>query len=434
MANGRDDEQGDSLSSEGWAQDPFGARDTGRDDDVASGESLDEGSIGGDVAASDARPPWLVRVERAGPDEQIELAREVLADAPEGFDGDGALELMEHVLGSLRRHGRGDEADDLLDELADAHPDIYREGEHWFEIHRVLDAHARGDEAWRDAFAAVARDPVPVLSDFEGLVRRLMFHGHTRAVADALESAWRDADVGAAALLETLDELRAIAARAIAFRDLASDSPSRDELAATLSIFEGLEVEDFLSQLAILLGEEEVSVDLEQIAPDLPGRSVRRDALLDAFAGALIRERGVAPLRAELVRLSLARFFDSRRARVRSGDLHESPFSARANPRDDSYTRQLDDARHFVMPDADGVERFVREQIAQPYRAVALLEGLGPWIDYLTARDLVERQEARAALERIHEYLAPHLDSLDEHIDDPDLAGALSAALEGSST
>lgn len=351
------------------------------------------------------------RLSHATVDEQIALAQDVIEHRHD-VDGETAFSLVEALLDPLRRAGRAETIDRIIERIQVAHPKAYAAEASWMDLWRGENATLRPGADLARPLATLLARPDRTIDEVLGFSDRLRYHGRVEELLAAMLRALPKIERSGEILNHGKWEYRNIVFSLLLERHLERDPALRADDA------------DFLRETAPV---RDTDADwLERIIAHAGGRSLHRWQPRDfdsvgkprfgenlffltlEFGGALHRQWGWPPSRAELGRERLNNYLAGDRhghteKKARRGSAGET--SWRLRPGRGSADRFMDSHLEFLGP--------------RPYQVAAFVQALPRWLAFAAARDLVSTADAGSVWRALAAQWRGLPDLLDRYVYDP---------------
>jgi hypothetical protein len=352
------------------------------------------------------------RLSKAEVDEAIALAQDVI-ERRHDIDGEVAFSLVETLVDPLRRAGRTEMIDRIIERIREVHPGAYADEAHWLAFWRGENATLRPGGDLAGPLAVLLEHPDRGIDEFFRLSDRLRYHGRAEELVPAMLRALPRIERSREILDHGKWQYRELAFSLLLERHLRRDPELRSGDA------------DFLHETAPVRDMD--GGWLERIVVHASGRSTRRWHPRDFDGGAKARfgenlflltiEFGRAlhcqwdwpSSRAELGRERINRYlaenFDRRSERKahRPGSVDGASWRLRPGPRS---------ADNFVESHLDFVG-------ARPYPAAVFVQALFRWLDFTAERALLPADDARSVQRALTEQWHNLADVLDRYVYDP---------------
>ena len=124
------------------------------------------------------------RLADAAVDERIAFAEDVIEHRHD-IDGEAAFSLVEALVDPLRRAGRSEMIDRIIDRIQEAHPDAYAAEAHWMSFWRGENATLRPGADLAAPLATLLEHPDRGIDEFFRLSDRLRYHGRIEELVSA---------------------------------------------------------------------------------------------------------------------------------------------------------------------------------------------------------------------------------------------------------
>ena len=365
-------------------------------------------------AESDGDRFWRLfwdRLSHATVDERITLAQDVIEHRRD-VDGEAAFVLVEALLDPLRRAGRADVIDGIIERIQVVHPKAYADEAPWMSLWRSENAALRPGADLAGPLATLFASPDRAMDHVLGLSDRLRYHGRVEELLAAMQRALPKVERSGEILDHGKWEYREIAFSLLLERHLERDPALRADDA------------DFLRETAPV---RDMDADwLERVIAHASGRAPHRWQPRDfdsvgksrfgenlflltlEFGRVLHRQWGWPPSRAELGRERLNSYL----ARDRPGQTEKKP--RRGGGGETSWR---------LRPGRGSADRFVDSHLdflgARPYQVAAFVQALPRWLAFAAERGLVSTEDARSVWRALASQWGRLPDLLDGYVYDP---------------
>lgn len=351
------------------------------------------------------------RLPKAKVDEAIALAQDVIEHRHD-IDGEVAFVLVEALVDPLRRAGRTEMIDRIIERIRQVHPGAYADEAHWLAFWSAENATLRPGGDLAGPLAVLLEHPDRGIDEFFRLSERLRYHGRGEELVPAMLRALPGIERSREILERGKWEYRELAFSLLLERHLGRDPELRSDDA------------DFLHETAPVRDMD--GGWLERIVVHTSGRSTRRwqprdfDGVDKArfggnlffltleFGRALHCQWGWPRSRAELGR-----------ERINSYLAQNCDRRSEKKPRRGS----VDGASWRLRPGRRSADHFVESHLdflgARPYQAAAFVQALARWLDFSAERALLPADDARSVQRALAEQWRGLADVLDRYVYDP---------------
>lgn len=330
------------------------------------------------------------------------------------MDGEMAFDMLSEINQTLIKRGERGRLDDMVAALQERLPAVYDEERPYFLKWRITHAVAGGH--W-DAVGALVREFSTLAGDhidlYLGTLDQLAYHGQLSLLVEAVRIAWPSVK-GASGIFDwAIENFGVQAAYCVIFDDLernpaaTADDPA---LLAGLEDFFEFDQEWLTNRLTHLTGQARGAWTREDFKS---GHAEYRQNLIDLsfeFVRHLRREKGVPYCKGDLAREQICEYLLKRE----QGKLGKQDRKLKITP---------------LCPDHATLDYFLGVLLNminfQIYKAVATLELMPAWLDFLASRQLIADNAPAQILKPLAPLHASLLQICDEYDDDPALALAL---------
>lgn len=358
----------------------------------------------------------------ASVDRQIQLANRVIQQRGD-FNGEAAFSLVETLLDPLRRAGRTEAIDGIVERIRKLRPKAYAEESHWMAFWRAENAALRADVDLAEPLAALLERPDRSIDEFFRLTERLRYHGQVKDLAPAMLEALPKVESSPEITEDGKWQFNEVAFALLLHEHLERNPRLRPDDAA------------FLRATAPVRDMEEEW--LERIVVHASGRAKRqwqrgdfmsRDKnafgenlflLTSEFGLALHQRWGWPRSRAEMGRETINKYLAGREAeRMRTGGRGRSR-------RATGYP---------LLPDPDSAERFMVARLgflgSQPYQVAVFCPALPHWLRFAADRRLIWVKEASSVHDALRKHARDLSRVLDQYVYDPVMVRDVQRAAE----
>jgi hypothetical protein len=349
-----------------------------------------------DSAASDPLDLFWDEFRELRSEEKPAAVRRAI-DELEEFDGETALELVADIVEPLRRAGRIDQLEEILDRIAERHPEAYQSESRWFELWRAENAvYSFPERDLLGPLMTVAQGADRGIGEFHSLVEGLCYHGKAKEILQALHVAWpRIADSTdifdwAKAEVWELGYLVCIGA-------VLDDNPrlvgNEAELVERVAFLGEVDEDQLRQVVEHMSGRSQRVWSRDEFAFSSPSKQQGRDVFFLSleFSGALHSRWGWSRSRATLARNQIAQYLGNRASSEDASDeapSDETPAS-------------------FIEPDADSAHNFVDGPLQalfdRPHPVGCFCLALPLWAEFLADRDLLDREAVASFRQELRE-------------------------------
>ncbi len=351
------------------------------------------------------------RLSNAAGDERSALAQDMIEHRHD-VDGEVAFTLVEALIDPLRRAGRPERIDLIIERLRELHPDAYAAEAHWMSFWRSENATLRAGADLAGPLATLLEHPGRSIDEFFRLSDRLRYHGRVEELVSAMLRALPSVERSEEIMDHGKWEYRELAFSLLLEQHLERDPELRADAI------------DFLRETAPVRDMD--AEWLERIVTHASGRSAHRwqprefdgvgkkrfgenlFCLTLEFGRVLHCELGWPPSRAELGRERINKYLAENRAgrgerKAGKGSADETSWRLRPG---------LRSADHFMDSHFDFLG-------ARPYQAAAFVHALPRWLDFTAKRALLPADDARSVQRVLAKQWRDLPDILDRYVYDP---------------
>jgi len=330
------------------------------------------------------------------------------------MDGEMAFDMLSEINQILIERGERGRLDDMVAALQERLPSVYDEERQYFLKWRITNAVAGGH--W-DAVAPLVREFSTLASDhidlYLGTLDQLAYHGQLSLLVEAVRIAWPSVK-GASGIFEwAVENFGVQAAYCVIFdyleRNPAATADDPEWLAGLEGFFE-FDEEWLTRRLTHLTGQAPGAWTPEDFKS---GHEEYRQNVIDLsfeFVRHLRRDKGVPYPKGDLAREQISEYL----LRREQGELGKRDQKIIITP---------------LCPDHATLDYFLGVLLNminfQIYKAVATLELMPAWLDFLASRQLIADNAPAPILKPLAPLHASLLQICDRYADDPALALAL---------